>query len=198
MPIMDGFEATEKIREIERGENRQRTPIIALTAHAIANYANKCIERGMDDYISKPIRKSSLLKMIKKWAEIPFSLLPEEKHENAPASGEPIDYNRLMQDFDGDRDIVMRILKGFIEATGKQLPVIERSINELDIDTLKRHCHSIKGGAMNLTAKNMADAAYRLEIIDESFNKEELPGLFENLKKEIANLNRYCKGLMNL
>jgi len=55
MPVMDGLEATIKIREIERLENvENRTPIIALTANTMDNDRDKCISYGMDDYLSKP------------------------------------------------------------------------------------------------------------------------------------------------
>lgn|GEM_PF-2524112 len=65
MPVMDGFDATKAIRTWENG--RQRTPIIAVTAHAIVGYREKCIENDMDDYITKPLRKKELLDMVGKW-----------------------------------------------------------------------------------------------------------------------------------
>ncbi|KAA3599311.1 MAG: response regulator [Calditrichaeota bacterium] len=64
MPVMDGFEATKQIREIEKEENRERSPIIAFTAHAMSGYKEKCLENDMDDYLTKPIRKKLLLEMI--------------------------------------------------------------------------------------------------------------------------------------
>ncbi len=57
MPEMDGYTATEKIRHIERINNLSPTPIIAMTAHALKSDKEKCLSCGMDDYISKPIRK---------------------------------------------------------------------------------------------------------------------------------------------
>jgi len=66
MPEMGGFEATARIREIERNTGK-RTPIIAMTAHAIQGYREKCLEGGMDDYISKPIRMDSLRKTLEEF-----------------------------------------------------------------------------------------------------------------------------------
>jgi len=69
MPDMDGFEATEWIRKKEADTGRERTPIIALTAHAIQGYRKKCLESGMDDFITKPIKKKLLLETVDSWID---------------------------------------------------------------------------------------------------------------------------------
>ncbi|MFQ5706182.1 MAG: response regulator [bacterium] len=75
MPVQDGFEATEQIRTWEHKTNQQRIPIIALTAHAIKGYRQKCLEHEMDDYITKPIKKRLLLETLDKWIEARASVL---------------------------------------------------------------------------------------------------------------------------
>ena len=67
MPGMDGLEATHKIRDIETAEGLVETPIIALTANAMKGDKHRCINAGMNDYLSKPIRKDALLETIQKW-----------------------------------------------------------------------------------------------------------------------------------
>jgi two-component system sensor histidine kinase/response regulator len=69
MPEMDGFEATAAIRNRERGTGRH-VPIIAMTAHAMTGDRERCLEHGMDDYISKPIRASLLLELLEKYSPV--------------------------------------------------------------------------------------------------------------------------------
>ncbi len=69
MPEMDGLEATRKIRELEQEEDRDRTPIIAMTAHALKGDRERCLEAGMDEYLSKPLNHSRLIEIIKLYLE---------------------------------------------------------------------------------------------------------------------------------
>lgn len=86
MPVMDGYESTAKIREIESDQKnaadrpdakpaKTPVPIIAMTAHAFEGYREKCLEKGMDDYISKPINSEKVIKIVKKW-------MPESARKN--------------------------------------------------------------------------------------------------------------------
>jgi len=75
MPIMDGFKATEIIRENEKKEGLERIPVIALTAHALKGYRDKCLGHGMDDYITKPLKKKLLLEIVEKWIDTKITIL---------------------------------------------------------------------------------------------------------------------------
>ena len=68
MPKMDGYEATRHIRQHENDNGLNRIPIIAFTANALVGDKEVCLEAGMDDYVSKPVNKSMLLKKIQKWS----------------------------------------------------------------------------------------------------------------------------------
>ena len=67
MPVMDGFEASQAIRAREDEQQHERIPIIALTAHAIDGYRETCLEYGMDDYMTKPVRRKNLLGIVAHW-----------------------------------------------------------------------------------------------------------------------------------
>lgn len=75
MPIMGGFEATANIREFERQTGRTRTPIVALTAHAMLGDREKCIQAEMDDYLSKPLKQNQLVQTMLKCATMGGAVL---------------------------------------------------------------------------------------------------------------------------
>ncbi len=83
MPVMGGFAATQKIRAIEDDLQEARTPIIALTAHALAGYREKCLHHDMDDYITKPLRMKMLLETVRKWIDPrPVLLVVDDSPDN--------------------------------------------------------------------------------------------------------------------
>jgi len=69
MPVMDGFEASELIKAHQAANNLPEIPIIALTGHALKNDREKCLDTGMDDYLTKPIKQNLLTQTLEKWCE---------------------------------------------------------------------------------------------------------------------------------
>jgi CheY-like chemotaxis protein/nitrogen-specific signal transduction histidine kinase len=88
MPVMDGFEATREIREQQRG---RRTPIVALTARAMKEDEQQCLDAGMDAYLSKPIEFKLLAQAIERWAGVPLSARPAPAVEQAPAAPKEVE-----------------------------------------------------------------------------------------------------------
>ncbi|CAO3638776.1 unnamed protein product [Cunninghamella blakesleeana] len=82
MPIMGGFEATQKIREIEQASDMGRIPIIALTAHAMIGDRDRCMQAGMDEYVTKPLRFPELIAAIKKFAPQSSHLMIERSSKS--------------------------------------------------------------------------------------------------------------------
>ncbi|MFQ5864000.1 MAG: response regulator [bacterium] len=83
MPVKDGFEATAEIRALERRQQAERVPIIALTAHALQGYREKCLMHDMDDYVTKPLKKKILLDTIRKWLDPrPTILVVDDSPDN--------------------------------------------------------------------------------------------------------------------
>ena len=94
MPIMGGFEATKAIREWERAEGLTRTPIIALTAHAMLGDREKCIQAQMDEYLTKPLKQNHMMQTILKCATLGGKLLERGKEARLSAKDDPPEPNK--------------------------------------------------------------------------------------------------------
>jgi response regulator RpfG family c-di-GMP phosphodiesterase len=82
MPLLDGLGATEQIRAFERKHGFQRTPIIAVTALTMENYRELCLQKSMDDYLSKPIKKQQFQTMVKQWInKKPLVLIADDSED---------------------------------------------------------------------------------------------------------------------
>jgi CheY-like chemotaxis protein/HPt (histidine-containing phosphotransfer) domain-containing protein len=204
MPVMDGYEASRRIRDLEKqgagfDPGLTRIPIVAMTAHAVSGIRDKCVEAGMDDYISKPLRRTDLIAMINKWTPSDTGtatallktdpLLHEEKHR--PSATDPIDFEKALKEFENDRDFLTEVLEEFIRTVGGQLPKIRQALASKDAETLKQEAHSIKGGAANLTARELSEAAGALEDIGKTAHFENGPAAFEAFEKAYLGLKNY-------
>src|SRR5690606_37682872 len=114
MPEMDGFEATQKIRELEQKTGRH-TPIVAMTAHAIAGDRERCLDAGMDDYISKPLEKAELLELLERISRSTGTKAPVPEAAPKPQPGSlPIhSRERLLDELDGDEELMERMITLF-------------------------------------------------------------------------------------
>ncbi len=204
MPVMDGYESTAGIRALEK-TTANKTPIIAMTAHAIKGYKEKCLEAGMDDYITKPLMRKEFLAIVNKWT----NMTPDSKAQNeiggllvGPVSSTskpgakieevaPLDYKKVLEEFDGDEEFLKEVLDGFFDNVKNQIITIEQALNDGDSETVRKEAHAIKGGAANLTADELSRIAFELENIGTS---NTIPAGFEvvnRLKKEFTHLVSY-------
>jgi signal transduction histidine kinase/DNA-binding response OmpR family regulator len=155
MPGMNGFEATKKIRELEASGSfsGRRHPIIALTANAVAGDRDRCLEAGMDDYISKPIDPDVMVGVIEK------NLLKRETVSTSP----PIEVASLLKRCRGNQKLMERLFTTFSTLIAEQLKGLDRALAGADAVELARLAHSIKGAAANLDAAGVRKSALGLE-----------------------------------
>ncbi len=172
MPIMDGYQATRAIRQLERtdspaGSTAPRLPIVALTAHATKGDRQRCLEAGMDDYLTKPLQKKVLLAMVEKWLQAGEQAASDAGHQ--PALSDltvvdlPIDFERVVQEFEGQKTLVEELVVEFLADIVLQVEKIEEAIGSGKTDVVRKEAHSIKGGAANLCAFRLSEAAKRIE-----------------------------------
>ena len=196
MPEMDGFEATQRIRN-SKFEIR-KVPIIAMTAHAMKGDRERCLEAGMDDYISKPIEPDELLKKIETWAdirkEVPAIERKAGEQSDAPGKGQdnpPIDLDKAIERAMGDRGFLEKLLEVFLTGLPVQVEALAIALEQGDAESLQREAHTLKGAALNLSAHGVATAALRLEQIGREGNLSEGKKALSELNDDLVRLETY-------
>ncbi|MCP3898272.1 MAG: response regulator, partial [Desulfobacteraceae bacterium] len=214
MPVMDGYQATKLIREYElkisnsnindsdNFNKKNKIPIIAMTAHAIVGYREKCLKAGMDDYISKPLRREKFLGIVGKWVSKNKSFLDDGRTGDAEGSQDygnylahaydiPMDFELALNELEGDKEFLLDILHEFLFNVESQLVLIKTALQNNDSKTVQKESHSIKGGAANLTAYSLSKIAHELEDIGASKNLENGLKVCENLEKALSTLKSF-------
>jgi len=169
MPEMDGFEATRHIRADKTGKLPRNIPIIAMTAHAIKGYRDKCLEIGMNDYIAKPFAAEALSNAIQKWVignEISDgreSADEEAVTRSFVSESEVFDRAMLLSRVMGDDDILQKIIKTFVDDMPEQFERLEKAIAEEDWQECISQAHKMKGASGNVAAGAMRQSAANLE-----------------------------------
>lgn len=168
MPEMDGYEATNLIRQ---HDTDRHTPIIALTAHALSSDKQRCLEAGMDDYLSKPVTHKKLLAMIDKWTrrgagQSPSPEEPAPVEADLPVStGDPLDYPNLLNRCGGNEALVQSVVAKFVERTPEELQELGKEIQAGNPDNVRMLAHRMKGASATLSAEPMREQAAVLELL---------------------------------
>ena len=205
MPLMDGYQATEKIRALESqqaaiGSESGRVPIIALTAHSMTGDREKCIRAGADDYMPKPLRKKELLAKVARWSgglhpsdnKEPSAIDPATENDSAP-----IDLVKALSEFDDDRAFFLEVLDGFLDNLVDQRDSIDTALKAGDARAVMDTAHAIKGGAANLTAEKLAQSADALEALARSGTLAEANAIIARLDQHVAKLAGYARTIQN-
>jgi PAS domain S-box-containing protein len=213
MPEMDGYEATGAIRAME-GKDKHTT-IIAMTAHALEGDRERCIEAGMDDYMSKPINPQELFQKIRKWTkskiEEPVS---EEKPVKAPAhyleskeaalpesvqhegEKEPvIDMESALIRFGNDRAFFREMVEEFLNYVPGQIQKLEANARSGNAEAAQKDAHGIKGAAGNLSANRLFNIALKIENLGREGNISAMLPLIEDLTSALGSLKVFINTL---
>jgi CheY-like chemotaxis protein len=196
MPVMDGIEAAKIIRDIEKSRGGAgRIPIIALTAHAVKEYIDACLQAGMDDYLIKPVFRQDLLGKVDRWSGSRSATTgaapPSEASADREVPAGPMDFARALEEFEGNREFLMGLLERFLENVQAQLGTIREALDRADAEILRREAHAIKGGAANLAAVELSSAAAELEKTAKSGSLCEVPGRLERLETAYQRLDAF-------
>ena len=171
MPIIDGIDATKEIRLKEEYAN---TPIIAVTAANIKGEKEKCIEAGMNDFITKPLRENDILAILNTW--LPINSLHHNESDTNYTIEDHIDTKVIEQYTDGDEIFKKTFIEIVISELEKSKKLLEDFKNPEDIKALNQLGHKLKG---------TASTAGLLKLIDFAKNIEHETDLKKLIKDEI-------------
>jgi CheY-like chemotaxis protein/HPt (histidine-containing phosphotransfer) domain-containing protein len=187
MPVMDGYQATREIRLRERGT--MHIPIIALTADAMQGTEQLCREAGMDDYLTKPLDRTRLSKVLERHLApaSPGSNVVESATPSAVApdsAAAPVDWGHIMTVSDGDQAFAQELVQLFIDSGDAALRDIREALERGDLAAMRSAAHSFKGSSANIHAESASAAAGRLEDAARAGAMDQLAGLEEQLRRE--------------
>ncbi len=188
MPEMNGLEATRAIRDIERGTGRHM-PIVAMTAHAMAGDRERCLEAGMDDYLTKPIRAEALVSYVERLSMTDNSQPSTGLAGQTPAPAGPVlDLQEALDRVDGDRDLLSEIADLFLADVDEMMDVVRKAVEANDGPALHCAAHRLKGSVVTFAAAPAADAALALELLGRDGQVDAAPEAFKRLEMEIPRL----------
>jgi two-component system sensor histidine kinase/response regulator len=209
MPVMDGFEATKRIRELQGligdsgrdGQQTRRIPIVAVTAHALAAVHERCLAAGMDGFLVKPFEEAQLVDTLNRW-------LPARKRTSAPKeektiveapSDAPVDLvaiERLRQ-IKGKRsgDLLRRVVEQFTSLAPTLAATIREKAGEGDAEAVWRAAHSLKSSSAAVGAVQLALQCGAIESAAREKGTRPTKTQLDALDTEIATVSRVLNDL---
>ena len=163
MPVMDGYQATRKLRQDPRYSN---LPVIAMTANAMVGDKEKCLDAGMNDFIAKPIDVAQLFGTLARW------IAPAMPQDMAVVVAQPeaelpviagLKMAEAMRRVGGNAALMRKLLERFVETQFDAMQRIVAAIENNQLETAIREAHTLKGLAGNIGAGGLADSAARVE-----------------------------------
>jgi signal transduction histidine kinase/CheY-like chemotaxis protein/ligand-binding sensor domain-containing protein/HPt (histidine-containing phosphotransfer) domain-containing protein len=191
MPEMDGFEATSEIRKIEK--NDRHIPVIALTASVLPEEKMRCFAVGMDDYLTKPLDKNVLNSILERWlpkSRTSFSnvsansSLRSENNSNELYRLDPKVLQTLRRLNNSSNNFLNEIIDVFIYESSQRMKVIEKSLNNSNLETVKKTAHTQKGASLTFGAEILAEFCEDLENVQENDEIEPIKNLANKIQAE--------------
>ena len=189
MPEMDGYAATQKIREIETSHSKTDSiPIIAMTANTMDEDKRKCVEAGMTDYLAKPVRLPNLESVLKKYlfakkevanqtTKSPPSAEGQDDQKSSLLTFPVIESDLVPEKYEPnseDHEMIERLVKLFVKDTNDRLKSLDQALETQDTQSALKVAHTLKGSSSNLGAPRLNHLCKRLETELKENGLEEL------------------------
>jgi CheY-like chemotaxis protein len=207
MPEMDGLQAARAIREYERSLGLASVPIVAMTAFAGNEDRQICLDAGMDDYLTKPIKPVQLLQLLNKYChrqiesaeaatgDTPVISAPKTSPDEPDESVSVFAQNELLERLGGRSEMIPRFVGLFCKSVLPQMEGLVDALAAKDADGVRRHAHAIKGSAGNIAALRMHQTAAMIEKAAKEGDLAEAPERLALLQTEFQVFNETVSSL---
>jgi two-component system, sensor histidine kinase and response regulator len=203
MPDMDGYELTNRQRERE-ARGAARIPIIAMTAHAMAGVRERCLEAGMDDYVSKPIRDEDLIDAIRRTnaraatSQDTFVLNAQDTDLHRTKPADSLDSKAILDRVGGDRQVLEQLIEVFAADCHEQLNVLADAVRCGNAREVQVAAHTIKGMVAFFGVESAIEAALALEEAGEEGSLSNADHWLQILEREVHTTNDRLADLVTL
>ena len=194
MPVMDGYQATETIRELEKDIEDLYTPIIAMTANAMVGDREKCLDAGMDDYVSKPLKPAFLKTILQNWFTFETEVENISPQTEKSASNElpPVDLSQLRMFTNGDPEEEKELIDMFLDQAEEAAAALELSLMDKNIEAWRSSAHQFKGASGNFGATALHHICKNAEL---NFNEGDAhkQQVLSAISNEMARIKNFLK-----
>jgi len=191
MPLIDGFQATQRIRQ---SSNKEDVPIVALTASVTEDDKNRCLAAGMNDTIGKPVRISMLARALERWVPVSGARTSKSISTLPPPPALDLDMVRQLVSLDGeDDDFIEDVLVGYVEQLQDCVKQISKELDDGDMEAVRLIAHSIKGASKQIGAARVGEL---LSGIERESGVEGARLLLELVDQETPRVAEAVQGLL--
>jgi two-component system sensor histidine kinase/response regulator len=191
MPEMDGFEATKEIRGRESSGVAKRVPIVALTANAMAQDREECLNAGMDDHLSKPFSMLTLQNMLDRWMPhaAPAQSQAAESAGRAPVKPAEVIERQVLEQLgkvltNGKAELLTRVLNLYLTESPKLMHKLKQASAKGEASEIVRNAHSLKSSSANVGAMGLSRYCADIEASARRGDTEEARKIFARIEAE--------------